>query len=273
LASGGDNQDYFILAFDILHHLKDDFDMMNLANTSSTRAVRVFEAFAAVGAPKSLSEIAELLETPLSTCHGLLRSLRDGGYLYVNGRTRQYYPTRRLLQVAETIAANDPVSKYFDVHMAELRDHTAETVILGVMEKQAVVYLSVLESRSTIRYSARPGDLKPLHSSALGKLVLGEVSERERDALIGALSFDAITENTLTDPAALRRDLAQSKARGLYVTLGENVFDVMAIAAPVTIGGQCYGLAVAGPLERVQRKRDAIEQALLETCAKIGREL
>lgn len=247
--------------------------MLNLENTSSTRAVRLFEAFASVGSPKTLSEIAGLLETPLSTCHGLVRSLRGGGYLYLNAKTRQYYPTRRLLQIAETIAENDPVAKYFDMHMGELRDQTTETVILGAMEKQAVVYLSVLESRSTIRYSARPGDIKPLHSSALGKLVLGEASDQERDALIRALSLDAVTENTLTDPAALRHDLAQSKARGLYVTLGENVSDVMAIAAPAKIGGQCYGLAVAGPIARIQRNREAIERALLETCAKIGREL
>lgn len=259
------------LAFDIIHHLKDNCDMMNFLDASSTRAVRLFEAFAAVRAPQSLSEISQLLDTPLSTCHGLVRALQDGGYLYSNRGSRQHYPTRRLLQIAETIAANDPVVKYFDRHMSELRDLTQETVILGAMQKDSIVYLNVVESPNVIRYSARPGDIKPLHSSALGKLMLGEtLARRERDALLASLSLDAVTENTLTDLDTLRRDLEQSQKTGLYVTQGENVSEVMAIAAPSRVAGEIYGIAVAGPIERMQRKRDTLEKALLATCSSIG---
>ncbi|MDF1871380.1 IclR family transcriptional regulator [Vannielia sp.] len=243
---------------------------MNFADASSTRAVRLFEAFASVGAPQSLSEISDLLNTPLSTCHGLVRALQNGGYLYSNAASRRHYPTRRLLQIAETIAGNDPVVTYFDPHMADLRDLTAETVILGALQKDSVVYLSVAESPSTIRYSARPGDIKPLYSSALGKLMLGEASPRQRAALIAGLSLEAITENTLTDADTLRDDLEEARGRGLYVTCGENVSEVMAIAAPARIAGETYGVAVAGPIARMQGKRDEIEQALLAACARIG---
>lgn len=243
---------------------------MNFANASSTRAVRLFEAFAAVGSPQSLSEIAALLNTPLSTCHGLVRALQNGGYLYSNAASRRHYPTRRLLQVAETIAANDPVVTYFDRHMVELRDLTAETVILGALQKDSVVYLSVVESPNSIRYSAQPGDIKPLHSSALGKLMLGETPPRQRDALFAALSLEKITENTLTDDDRLRDDLEEARGRGLYVTRGENVSDVMAIAAPVRIAGETYGVAVAGPITRMQGKSEEVEQALLAACSRIG---
>ena len=235
------------LKFDIIHHLKDIFGIMNYATASSTRAVRLFEAFASVGTPQSLSEISHLLDTPLSTCHGLVRALQDGGYLYAHKSSRQHYPTRRLLQISETIAANDPVAKYFDRHMSTLRDLTAETVILGASQKDTVVYLNVVESPNVIRYSARPGDMKPLHSSALGKLMLGEAPARDREALIGSLSLEAVTDNTLTDLDALRRDLDAAREAGLYITLGEN-----------------------GPVERMQRKRELIEKALLETCANIS---
>lgn len=243
---------------------------MNFSDASSTRAVRLFEAFAAVGSPQSLSEISSLLDTPLSTCHGLVRALQNGGYLYSNATSRRHYPTRRLLQIAETIAANDPVVAYFDRHMAELRDLTAETVILGALQKNSVVYLSVVESSHSIRYSARPGDIKPLHSSALGKLMLGEAVPGHRDTLIDALEFDAVTENTLTDAGKLRADLDEAHEKGLYVTRGENVTEVMAIAAPVRIAGETYGVAVAGPIGRMETNREAVEQALLTTCARIG---
>jgi DNA-binding IclR family transcriptional regulator len=254
----------------MFRYMKDNCGIMNFTDASSTRAVRLFEAFASVGAPQTLSEISQLLNTPLSTCHGLVKALQDGGYLYANKSSRQHYPTRRLLQIAETIAANDPVVKYFDRHMVTLRDITAETVILGALQKDAVVYLNVVESPNSIRYSARPGDIKPLHSSALGKLMLGEASAHEREVLIGSLSLKAVTENTLTDADALRRDLNAARDAGFYVTQGENVSEVMAIAAPARIAGETYGIAVAGPIERMQRKREMIEKALRETCAGVG---
>lgn len=254
----------------MIHHLKDSFHIMNFADASSTRAVRLFEAFAAVKAPQSLSEIAGLLDTPLSTCHGLVKALQDGGYLYANATSRRHYPTRRLLQIAETIAANDPVVAFFDRHMAELRDLTSETVILGTLQKDAVVYLSVVESRSSIRYSAQPGDMKPLHSSALGKLMLGEAPLRQREALLDALSLDAVTDNTLTDVERLRNDLDVARGRGFYITRGENVAEVMAIAAPVRVAGETYGLVVAGPHTRMVGKQDGVQEALLAACSRIG---
>jgi len=254
---------------DNIRYMKEVFHIMNFENASSTRAVRLFEAFASAGAPQSLSEISELLHTPLSTCHGLVKALQNGGYLYSNAATRRHYPTRRLLQVAETIAANDPVVTYFDQHMAALRDLTAETVILGALQKDTVVYLSVVESPNSIRYSARPGDIKPLHSSAMGKLMLGEASARVRAGLIADLPMEAVTENTLTDLDTLRSDLDQSRDRGIYVTQGENVSEVMAIAAPVRIAGETYGVAVAGPVGRMQGKQEEVEQSLLAACTGI----
>ena len=244
--------------------------MMNYIDASSTRALRLFEAFAAVKSPQSLSEISTLLNTPLSTCHGLVRALQDGGFLYSNASTRRHYPTRRLLQIAQTIAANDPVATYFDRHMTDLRDRTGETVILGAAQKNAVVYLNVIESPNVIRYSAQPGDIKPLHSSALGKLVLGEMPVREREALLASLSLDAVTDKTLTDPEALRADLEHAHKAGLYVTQGENVAEVMAIAAPVQVSGQTFGIAVAGPIERMLRKRAEVEAALRDAQSAIA---
>lgn len=243
---------------------------MNFADASSTRAIRLFEAFAAAGGPQNLSEISHLLATPLSTCHGLVKALQNGGYLYLNNASRRHYPTRKILQIAEIIATNDPVLKYFDAHMAELRNTTEETVILGALQRDAVVYLSVVESPHSIRYSARPGDIKPLHSSALGKLMLGEASEAARESLLKGLSLEAVTENTLTTPDVLRRDLEQSFARGYYLTRGENVSEVLAMAAPVHIGGETYGVAVAGPIARMESKQVKIEDALIAACARIG---
>ena len=81
--------------------------------------------------------------------------------------------------------------------MTSLRDETKETVILGKRNEERVIYLVVIESEQTIRYSARPGDFKPLHGSASGKVLLAALGEEERHALLKRLQLAPITPRTI----------------------------------------------------------------------------
>lgn len=243
--------------------------MMDTDNRTATRAVRLFEAFARVQEPQTLSEIAKRIDSPLSTCHSLVKALQASGYLYSSSASRRLYPTKRLLRLAQAISSKDPVVTYFEKAMTELRDLTQETVILGARQKDAVIYLEVVESESVIRYSARPGDLKPFHSSALGKMILGEMDTGEVSAILDRLKLDRVTDNTLTDPKKVIEDLTRSRQTGVYMTQGENVSEVMALAAPARVAGEIYGLVVAGPIHRMSDNVEGISEKLLQTCAAI----
>ncbi|WP_198586119.1 IclR family transcriptional regulator [Roseovarius salinarum] len=237
---------------------------MKFSDASSTRALRLFECFAQEGTPLSLSEIAKLMDTPISTCHALVAVLREGGYLYTNRRTKRFYPTKRLLRLARSIAAEDPMVSYFEPYLRQLGEATRETVILGTRQDDSVVYLDVIEGPQVIRYSAEPGDIKPLHSSAIGKLVLGEMPDEERARVLDRLSLDKVTDNTVVEKAALDAQLRDAHAAGVYLTSGENVSDVMAAAIPVVVYGELFGVAVAGPRERMKAGYDAVQAALMQ---------
>jgi IclR family acetate operon transcriptional repressor len=221
------------------------------------RTLDVFETFEAVRRPLSLSELARNLDIPVSSCHALVRTLKGRGYLYAVGE-RGLYPTRRILGLARTIAAHDPVLERLAPYLKTLRDATGETVLLGKRQDDCVVYLDVVEGPQTIRYTAQPGDLKPLHSSAIGKAMLGECGTAELDRLLAALPLPRVTPATVTDAARLAEEIRAGRAAGLYMTRGENVPDVMALAAAVRVNDEPYGIAVAGPLGRVEAAQDSI---------------
>ena len=229
---------------------------------SADRALDVFEAFGLRQRPLSLSEIAEAIGAPASSCHGLIRTLESRGYLYETGR-RMLYPTRRLYDVARAILTHDPVLERVEPELARLRDATRETVILGKRHDEGVVYLDVLEGLHTIRYSAGPGEVKPLHSSAIGKAMLGALPEDELERLLQHLDLPRVTENTLTTANRLAMDIAAGRERGYFVTHGENVTDVMAVAANLVLNDEPYGIAVAGPIQRM-------EPMLTEHCERLA---
>lgn len=225
------------------------------------RTLDVFEAFGAAGEPLSLTELAERIGSPVSSCHALVKTLQARGYVYTLDQRRRIYPTKRLLEIASEIAANDPLLRQIEPLMVALRDETGETIIMGKRQANEVIYLEVVDGSHTIRYTARPGDTKPLHSSSIGKAMLSLLTPAGvRDALKKGL--DARTPNTITDIATLQADLDRGRADGFFVTRGENVVEVMAIAVAVRVAGENLGFALAGPMPRVEaeftRYRDAM---------------
>lgn len=236
---------------------------------SADRTLDVFEAFARAQRPLTLSELARELHVAPSSCFALVKTLRERGYLYAIGERRTLYPTRRMLEQATAIAASEPyVARLLPV-MTALRDETGETVILGRRDKNAVVYLHVCESRQTVRYSAQAGDLKPLHSSAIGKVVLASLPADERTKLLRALPKPRVTPNTLCAAGDLARDLLAGERRGYQLTRGENVADVMAVAMPIAVGGELFGLCVAAPMHRMSGAHARHARAMKRALAKL----
>ncbi|MFN9771655.1 MAG: IclR family transcriptional regulator [Burkholderiales bacterium] len=231
-------------------------------NRSAMRALEVFEAFRTARRPLPLSELAQRTGIPVSTCHGVMRALESHGWLYyVNARDA--YPTRRLWDTADEIRAHDPVVRRLEPALAALRDETDETVVVGARQGGAVTYLLVLEGRQAIRYSARAGERKPLHSSSIGKALLGELAPDTLDAWLREHALERITANTITSAKRLRADLDSGRQRGWFATRGENVADVMAVSAALRGFGAPLGVAVAGPVHRMQGREAATAKRLV----------
>jgi DNA-binding IclR family transcriptional regulator len=187
------------------------------------RMLDLFETFATVQTPLSLSELARALNAPPSSCFNLIRALQARGYLYSLRPRRQLYPTRRLFEVAKAIVGGEPWMARVEPVLTLLRDQTQETVILGKRQGDRVVYLNVIEGPQTIRYTAQAGDLKPLHSSAIGKALLGTLGPAEVADVLKQLPLDRVTEATITDCGTLLADLDRGRKQGHFVTAGENV--------------------------------------------------
>lgn len=236
------------------------------------RVLDLFEAFQKVRKPLSLTDLAELTGIPKSSCHAIVATLTARGYLYSLSRPRALYPTRRGLDVATDIHRHDPFVEQLMPLLEGLCEATGETVILGKRQGDAVIYLQVVESEHPIRYSARSGQFKPLHSSAIGKALLGSLKEAEMRAQLAGRALPGVTAATLTDADALVADVLESRRRGYFVTRGENVPDVWAVSAFLELGPETLAVAVAGPSHRMEGAVVACAQALLATCGQIARQ-
>jgi IclR family acetate operon transcriptional repressor len=246
--------------------------MSTVAVTAVERVLDILEAFEKAQKPLSLTDIAELTGMPKSTCHGIVGTLTARGYLYSLTRPRALYPTRRFFDLARTVHEKDPFVERVMPMLERLRDSSRETVILGKRQGDAVIYLQVVESPHSIRYSAKPGEFKPLHSSSIGKALMGSLKEADLRALLAGRPLPAVTGSTLTDEEALITDVLESRRRGYFLTRGENVPDVWAVSAFLSVNSETLAVAIAGPRHRMEANVMEHAQLLVATCGFIARQ-
>lgn len=246
--------------------------MSGVAVTAVERVLDIMETFQSSQKPLSLTDLAELASIPKSSCHAIVATLTARGYLYSLTRPRALYPTRRMHDVARDIHEKDPFVERVMPLLERLRDASRETIILGKRQGDAVIYLQVVESPHPIRYSAKPGEFKPLHSSSIGKALMGSLKEPELRALLTGRELKAATPATLTDHEALTEDILESRRRGYFITRGENVPDVWAVSAFLTVNTETLAVAIAGPRHRMENSVTECAQLLVATCSFIARQ-
>lgn len=237
---------------------------------SAIRTLSLFSVFADAGRALSLGDIAERMDAPKSSCYELLQTLVHLGYIIALDGGRHYYPSRRLYELAEQINRFNPIKEKIQTRLKQLRDRTGETVIIGRLQGNNVVFTEVFDGTHTIRYTARSGDIGTVHSSALGKALLASLEPEAKKRLLDELAFEIFNEQTLPDKNALEANLAQGKDDGIYTAIGEHSADVMALAVPVKIQGYQLAISIAGPISRVQPKAHDYARALKETIAEIS---
>lgn len=244
----------------------------NVTVTAVERVLGIFEAFGTMGRPMSLTELAERVGAPKSSVHAIVGTLIQRGYLYSFSRPRALYPTRRLYDAAAELLRHDPLIERTTPLLERLRDTSTETVILGKRQGDTVIYLQVFEGLNAIRYSARPGEFKPLHSSAMGKALLGRLPAPDLHALLDTLERPAVTAATLVDAQALAADVAEGRRRGYSLTRGENVPDVWAVSAFLAVSSETLAIAIAGPRHRMENNLVECVQVLLASTSFISRQ-
>ncbi|WP_218948049.1 IclR family transcriptional regulator [Pollutimonas harenae] len=244
-------------------HTKKQSDSSNVK--TAARTLDLFEAFAAAQKPLNLSELANALQIPVSSCFALVRTLENRGYVYMLAAKKGIYPTKRILDVASKISASDPVLDRVEDELAKLRDTSGETIVFSKRQSDHIVYLDVYDSANSIRYNTQVGDFKMLHASSGGKAFLGAMDEVELDEFIAQLELTRYTPKTLTTPKALLADLAVSRKRGWYANISESVSDLIGLAVTVSLSGELYSISMAGPVYRMKPNLQALVAALLKT--------
>jgi len=116
-------------------------------------------------------ELAERLGLTKSTAHRLASALVDRGYLAFRPR-EGYRLGPKLLELGFLAQAQADLVQIARPHLDELSRTTGDTVHLGILDGDEVMYLDKIAGQRRITISSRVGDRQPLSSTGLGKALM-----------------------------------------------------------------------------------------------------
>jgi len=206
-----------------------------------------------------------------STTFRILTSLADFGFVERTSRGN-YQLGVKLMQLGSRVNASVDIRKIALPFMEALRDKLGETVNLTVRENDEVVYIERSVAKRMIKVEQVIGSRAPLHVTAVGKMMLGELGEEACRDYAKRSKLPAYTINTYIKVNALLEEASASLERGYSLDNEEAELGVGCIGTLIRDANNhvIAGLSVSAPIER--RKDEWIAQ-VIETGLHISKQL
>src|SRR5579872_487103 len=223
----------------------------------------------------NLNEITIRTGVPKSTVFRILTTLHHLDYVLRDESKRAYAISPNLADLANDTASAEALRHAALPYMIGLRDEFGETVNLGRLHLDKVVYLEVVPSEYALRLNERPGASVWAHASALGKCVLAEAPLDVVAGILDHRKLPALTPHTITDAEEFRRELRRVRERGYAFDREETTLLATCVAAPIrdAQGRAVAGMSISGPCSRFNPRRDKrVVEGLLRAAAAISQQ-
>ena len=235
------------------------------------RALTLLECFGA-SPTMTFTDLVRSCGLSKSTTHRLVATLEQAGWLERTSNG-EYRLSIKVFQLGQGAAAAVDLRRDARPLMIDLAERTADSVYLVVADGFRAVCIERVDASDAVRVSDLiVGGTQDLHVGAAPRALLAFDEAR---LLPGLLAHGLVrrTDDTLTDEAALRADLEQTRRRGYAVSRGDATAGIGALGAPVFdhSGAVVAALSVGGMLERVGPQRELeLARMLMETAGRLS---
>ena len=237
------------------------------------KTLDILETIKASHAGLRLSDLTRKVELPKATVYRILTTLEGRGYLD-RGEDGNYRVARKLSDVQRDGGIDQILSRVAPPLIAELVAATKETVNLGILDAGEVVVIDTVESPQAVRMSSKIGNRRYLHATALGKVLLAGLAEKEISRLMRLKGIPRVTEHTLVTRPAILAELDKVRRQGYAIDNQENEIEGRCIGAPIhgPDGRVVAALSISGPVFRMDMERAcSLVPELKAICAEISK--
>lgn len=195
-----------------------------------------------------ISQLSRDLGIPKSSISDILYSLLSLGYLsYDNEQLKTFRLGNNALKFGLSALRQYDFLEIARPHLKQLHTECGFTVFTGIEVGESVTFVDKIEGRAAVKFSDGIGSSKPLHLTAIGKILLAGHSNDEILDIVGDTCYDVRTRNSLKNSRALLADIQKVRRRGYALENFEENEYTYGIAAPVfdMRGKVCAGIGIS----------------------------
>ncbi|MFF1734618.1 IclR family transcriptional regulator [Streptomyces sp. NPDC058247] len=238
-----------------------------MQDSSVTRALRILDLIAHAGKPLTLKHIAEVLDIPRSTAHGILRDLTRERFVET-GEPAAYTIGIKAFEVGAAHLRVAGVGGVIAVELVRLTDALDITAHYAVLDGTEAVYLYKQDPPGLgVQLASSVGARLPAHLTAVGKCCLAWLHPRDLAAHVAP----AVREGPDGDAvlAALTDELAKVRERGYATDHGQVAGGVECLAAPVFDTSGVKGAVGISYLRGAEARAGEATEQVRQTAARL----
>ncbi len=229
---------------------------------SAARAMELLEYV--VNAPKAptFRVLQDTLDIPKSSLSYLLQELAGREYLQYDPERRVYSPGLKLIQLSASCINNTDMSQEIWQGIKSLSEEFGETTHAGILDGRHIIYISKCEGKKDVSIVPTIGYRIPAHATAIGKVLLADLSPEELGVRLKNAVLEKYTEQTITNYAQLMKELCQVRQNGYAFDNQEIIVGGICLAAPVYDKHRKVIAAVSLTMPTLQAEEPLFQKAL-----------
>ena len=237
------------------------------------RMFSLLDVLASYQDPVSLKTISAQTGLHPSTAHRILNDLAIGGFVD-RPQVGSYRLGMRLLELGNLVKVRLDVRDAAIGPMRELHKLTHQPVNLSMRQGDEIVYIERSYSeRSGMQVVRTVGGRAPLHLTSVGKLFLAQDDPLRVRAYATRTGLAGHTRNSITELAALERELAKVRRDGIARDDEELEVGVRCMAVGIHDDQDklVAGLSISAPADRLEEAWvDRLKQVAAQISATLG---
>ncbi len=181
---------------------------------------------------RSLTEISKLTGINKTSTYRLVNTFVQRGYL------RKSADNKALRLGTKAFALGHEFFHGFDIYQGikPIIDKTflehKISIDSALVDGNRLISLYRREMPNLVHYHL-PMLMDELYARAMGKVVLAHFTQPELSGYFESARIEALTENTITDMEAIRKEIAETRNRGYSINNEEYIQGIISVGAPI----------------------------------------
>lgn len=228
---------------------------------SADRVLDIIEYLASEQEPKNLTELSRALHMPPSSAYKIVQNLLARGYLETDQQGRSFRLGYKILEIGTKFTQNTNVVTEFQYTAQKIINAINESVYLSIRNGKNILYIAEKQGNQPVRFVSHLGMQLPMHATAMGKMLLSQLSDDEIKALYPEEELGALTDRTIRERSKLIEEIQRIRKEKIAFSDSEAVQGIFCLAAGITNASNQIVAAMSISIPQTRLSEPLAEQA------------